>query len=63
MAEEKEGSWVFGILVIGLLALLACLGTLSIVENRYQTGCEERCHPFQMATMTPATGCICAEAK
>lgn len=63
MAEGKEESWLFALCVIVVLLALACLGGLGLSEMRYESGCEERCYPQQIESMTPKTGCICAEAK
>ncbi len=63
MAEEKDTGLFAGlVIVIFLLAGTLMLG-MWMVQNRFQTGCEDRCYPLQMESMKSATGCICAEAK
>lgn len=64
MADEKNETGVMGgILLIVFLVTLSILATTYFGQTLWDQGCEERCYPHQMESMTPATGCVCAEAQ
>ena len=63
MAEEKETGIMAAVAVLCIFMLFTGVVTGIWFNYDYGRGCQGRCYPQQMESMTPSTGCICAEAK
>ncbi len=63
MGDEKQSGWMTGLLTILIVAGIGAAASAHSCQYRYEVHCEERCHPMQVETVAPISGCTCAEAK